>query len=101
MSKVRNDQEYRERPERTPLHNVIMENRRMLTLSGVLDVAAFDENVVTLLTELGDLTIGGCGLHISRFDQETGEMTVDGEISELVYTEAEPEKKGFFSRLFS
>ena len=101
MSKAKSEQEYRERVERTPLHNVIMENRRMLTLSGVLDVAAFDENVVTLLTELGELTVGGCGLHIGRFDQETGEMTIDGEISELIYTETEPEKKGFFSRLFS
>ena len=88
-----------ERPAVRPAHNVIMENRRVLSLSGVKDVEGFDERSVTLLTELGELIVRGLELHISRFDQDTGELTLDGEIGELVYTEAEPEKKGFFSRL--
>ena len=88
-----------DRPAARPSHNVIMENRRILSLSGVRDVEGFDERSVTLLTELGELIVRGLELHISRFDQDTGELTLDGEVSELIYTEAEPEKKGFFSRL--
>ena len=84
-----------------PAHNAILENRRLLSLSGVRDVSGFDDRAVTLLTELGELTVRGLELHISRFDQDTGELTLDGEIGELVYAEAEPEKKGFFSRLLS
>ena len=81
------------------MHSVIMEDRRLLTLSGVRDVSGFDERAVVLLTGLGELTVKGLELHISRFDQDTGELTLDGEICELIYAEAEPEKKGFFSRL--
>ena len=82
-----------------PSHNVIMENRRMLSLSGVRDVESFSEQAVTLSTELGGLTVRGLELHISRFDQDSGELAIDGEINELVYADIEPERKGFFSRL--
>lgn len=81
-------------------HNVIMENRRVMSLSGVKDVDSFDEQTVVVLTELGQLTIRGINLHISRLDQDTGEMLLDGEINELVYADAVDEPKGFFARLF-
>ena len=81
-------------------HNVIMENRRIMSLSGVRDVDSFDEQTIVVITELGELTIKGVKLHISRLDQETGEMTLDGEINELIYTDAVDEPKGFFARLF-
>ena len=44
----------------------------------------------------------GYDLHISRFDQNSGEMTLDGEINELIYADDDhigTERKGFFSRL--
>jgi len=81
-------------------HNVIMENRRVMSLSGVRDVDSFDEQTVVVLTEMGELTIRGVKLHISRLDQDTGEMLLDGEISELIYSDAVDEPKGFFARLF-
>ena len=91
----------RERQNPKPAsHNIIMENRRLLHLSGVHDVDSFDEGTIVLLTELGQLTVHGLNLHISRLDQETGEMSVDGEISELIYAEIQLDKKGFFSRIF-
>jgi len=80
-------------------HNVIMENRRNLSLSGVRDVDSFDEQSVVLLTELGELTVRGEELHISRLDQETGELDMNGVINELVYSELKQERKGFFARL--
>ena len=83
-----------------PAHNIILENRRMLTLSGVKDVDSFDEQSVVLVTELGELTIKGLKLHISRLDQESGEVSIDGEISDLVYTEINLEPQGFWARLF-
>jgi len=84
-----------------PAHNIILENRRMLSLSGVKDVGSFDEQCVVLLTELGELTIRGLKLHISHLDQETGEVSIDGEISELIYSDVNIEPRGFWARLFS
>ena len=83
-----------------PMHNIILENRRMLSLSGVKDVDSFDEQTVVLLTELGELTVKGLNLHISRLDQESGEVSIDGEISDLVYTEVNIEPQSFWARLF-
>lgn len=90
----------RETIQLRPAHNVILESRRMLSLSGVKDVDSFDEQTVVLLTELGELTVRGLKLHISHLDQETGEVSIDGEISELIYADAELEPQGFWKRLF-
>ena len=81
-------------------HRLELCERARLEIGGVLDVVSFDENTVVLLTELGQLTVHGLCLHISRLDQQTGEMDIDGEISELVYTDAPMDKQGFFSRIF-
>ena len=80
-------------------HNVIMENRHSLSISGVRDVDSFDEQSVVLLTEMGELTVRGDSLHISHLDQETGELRMSGDVSELVYSELKQERKGFFARL--
>lgn len=80
-------------------HNVIMENRRSLSLSGVEDVDSFDEQTVVLLTGLGELTVGGEELRIIRFDQETGELDMSGTINDLTYSQLKPQRKGFWTRL--
>ena len=81
-------------------HSMILEDRKHLSLSGVNDVAGFDEHAVTLITELGELCIKGDKLHINNFSQETGELNIDGEIDSLVYSEIRQQEGGFFSRLF-
>ena len=39
------------------IQNLILENRGKLSISGVLDVLSFDDQVVILETELGLLTV--------------------------------------------
>ena len=80
-------------------HNVAIEDRCRATISGVSAVGTFDDETVVLLTEMGELTIKGQNLHISKFNVETGEFAVDGTISALFYS-AERAKGGFFSRVF-
>ena len=81
------------------MQNIILENRKRLTVSGVEEVDGFDESSVQLRTALGELTVRGEGLHVEQLSVETGELIVTGEIAELAYAEtAEP--RGFFSRLF-
>ena len=44
-------------------HNVIMEGRSKVSISGVTDVDCFDENTILIYTIMGELTIkGNCGI---------------------------------------
>lgn len=81
-------------------HSLILEDRKQLTLTGVKDVAAFDEKCVALITELGELSVKGGSLHISSFSQDSGELSIDGVIDSLVYSETKQTEGGFFARLF-
>ncbi len=82
-------------------HNVVLEDRRHLTVSGVSDVDSFDEQTVTVFTDLGELTIKGEDLHINRLSLEMGELVVDGEIASLSYADnAKPQQGSFWGRVF-
>lgn len=89
-----------ERLNQTKTHNLIMEERKKLSLSGVNDVTAFDEERVTITTTMGILTISGQGLHIGNFSRESGELNMDGEVYALSYEELKEKSKGFLANLF-
>ena len=80
--------------------NLVLEDRKKLSVSGVKDVDSFDEESMTIYTELGELTVRGTDLHINRLSVETGELMIDGSIFALVYTDDSPKKEGFFGKLF-
>ena len=61
-------------------HNIIIEDRKNVTISGVTDVESFDEETVVLMTDLGELVIKGFGLHISKIDVVSGDLALEGEI---------------------
>ncbi len=80
-------------------HNLILENRRSLTATGVSNVDSFDDQTVVARTDLGDLVIHGEKLHIEKLNIESGELTLSGEIASMTY--AEPRGSGgVFSKLF-
>ncbi len=81
-------------------HQLILEDRRALTVSGVSDVDSFDELTVVVYTDLGELTVKGENLHINRLNLESGELMLEGNIQSLVYTEVQNRSGGFFGRLF-
>jgi len=66
-------------------HNMILENRKSLSISGITDVDSFDEKAICLYTQLGELTIQGKELHIDSISVETGDMTVTGDIWAIIY----------------
>lgn len=66
-------------------HSVIIENRRTMTISGITDVDSFDERMICLYTQLGELTIKGRELHIDSMSVETGDMIITGDIWSAVY----------------
>ena len=81
-------------------HTMVVEDCKRLSVSGVTDVESFDEETVALATELGELLIHGYDLHINRIDVESGDLSLEGEIISLTYTDNQPQTGGFFGRLF-
>ncbi|MCD8187931.1 MAG: sporulation protein YabP [Ruminococcus sp.] len=80
-----------------PNHNLILENRKSLSISGITDVDSFDEKAICLYTQLGELTIQGKNLHIDAMSVETGDMTVTGDILAIVY--GDKDRRGPLSAL--
>lgn len=81
-------------------HNINLEERKNLSVSGVTDIGSYDEQCIIAVTELGDLTIKGQNLHIIRMSVDTGELIVEGAVTALEYSEVRETDGGFFSRLF-
>ena len=85
------------------IQNLILENRRKLSVSGVLDVLSFDDQIVIIETELGLLTIKGETLRINKLSIDTSEVIVEGQIDSISYSSKELNKKsneGFLGKIF-
>lgn len=84
------------------IQNLVLENREKLSISGVLDVLSFDDQVVIVETELGLLTVKGDNLRINKLSIDTSEVVVEGEIYNLAYSENDLDKKssGILGKIF-
>lgn len=89
-------------PNLNVIQNIILESREKLSISGVLDVLSFDDQIVILETELGLLTVKGDNLRINKLSLDTAEVIIDGEISNLGYSEKDISQKtgGLFNKIF-
>ena len=86
-------------PNRTLPHELLLDNRSKLSVSGVSEVESFDETTVVLHTARGVLIIRGENLHLQTLSIDGGQVAVSGTIDSLSYEE--PQKTGgFFRRLF-
>lgn len=75
------------------IQNIILESRKKLSISGVLDVLSFDDQIVILETELGLLTVKGDNIRINKLSLDTSEVIIEGLITYLAYSDKEMEKK--------
>ena len=66
-------------------HILTLDNRKLLTLSGVEDVSGFDEQTINVKLSDATLVVKGSGLHISKLSLESGDVVIDGLISSLQY----------------
>ncbi len=81
--------------------NIIMENREKVTVSGVIDIHSFDDELVLAQTDLGILTIKGDDLKMNRLNLENNELIVEGQITAVAYSDINQAKKsGFMNKLF-
>ena len=84
-----------------PLHHRLeLDGRERLTVSGVEDVARFDETCIVMSTCVGELVVTGEGLHIGKLTLDGGELHVDGHIDSISYEEPAAGRTSLLSRLF-
>ena len=89
-------------PQQTSLeapHQLQLDSRSRLHMTGVIEVESFDETMIVLTTTRGALIVRGEGLHLQLLRLDGGEVLVDGTIDSLSYEDAQP-AGGFFARLF-
>ena len=80
-------------------HTLSLVDRKVLGISGIKDVDSFNEEAIIVVLDKGELVIRGNMLHISKLSIETGELTVDGEITSLAYNDTAP-SGGILKKLF-
>ena len=83
--------------------NIVLENREKLSITGILDVFSFDDQIIIIETELGLLTIKGENLKINKLSLDTSDFIVDGKISSLLYSDSEKiskKNKSILSKIF-
>ena len=87
MNNINNLNNNGEEKRNRKIHNVVLYNRKQMTVSGVIRVDNFNDSVIVLITEVGQMTVEGANLHISKLSLETGDMNIDGDITGLFYSE--------------
>ena len=82
--------------------NIILENRKKMTLTGVKEVISFDDEKILLNTKLGTLTIKGPSLKMNKLDVQNGDVIINGEIYYVVYSakEVKKQKESILGKLF-
>lgn len=84
-------------------HTLSMHDRRLVQVTGVVDVISFDASEIILETESGLLLIKGTELHMSHLTLDKGEVHVDGNIDSLTYSDsnkASKQAEKIWGRLF-
>ena len=79
-----------------------LEDRKKLTLSGVLEVVNFDDEKISLNTILGNLAIKGEGLKMNQLDVQNGDVIIMGYISSMIYSgkDGKKSKESIIKKIF-
>ena len=82
--------------------NLFLVSSKRLSLTGVVEVIAFDEEKILLNTKLGALTIKGSNLKMNKLDVQNGDVVIVGDMYSCVYSQKgiKKEKDSLIGRLF-
>jgi len=83
-------------------HQLKINNRKLLEITGVKEVDSFDNEEFLLETVMGYLIIRGQNLQLKNLDVTEGIVSIKGKVYELSYVDEHQQEKakGFFSKLF-
>lgn len=79
--------------------NIIIENRKKLTASGIKDVESFLPEKIVLVTDDANLTVTGNGMKVKKLSVENGDVLIEGEISGCVYSKGRGDRESFLKRV--
>ena len=80
-------------------HNIVIENRKSVTATGIRSIVSYDSESATLETDLGTLIVGGEGITVSELSVRTGEVRIGGELEYIHYTQPRREPTSLLKRL--
>jgi len=84
-------------------HNITINTRKSINITGVKKIENFDENEFLLETNMGYLMIKGSNLEIIKLDTYQGDVSIKGKIDSLNYLEngkKQEKQESVFSKLF-
>ena len=80
---------------------ILLINRKNISIDGVRDILAFDENELIVMTTLGNLIVEGQELHVLSLSVGDGKIVLEGKIDEICYLtekEKKQKQKSFFKK---
>lgn len=82
--------------------NLLLDSRKKLELTGILEVVSFDDERIILNTSIGTLDIKGDSLKINKLDVQNGEVIIHGRINSMVYNDknVSKNKENIIKKLF-
>ena len=83
-------------------HGISINERKLVYLTGVVNIESFDEEEFLLETNMGYLAIKGSGLEIVRLDTKDGTLSIKGNVDSLSYFDnlKKNSKASFMDKLF-
>lgn len=86
----------------TTNQNIIIENREKISVTGVIDIHSFDDELVIAQTDLGILTVKGDDLKMNKLNLENNELIIEGKIIAVAYSDinSNGKKSGIMNKLF-
>ena len=79
-------------------NSIIINDRRIISLTGIDEVVSFDENTVVLSEGDDNITVDGCDMNITKLSLETGDVIIQGKIDGVFYSRTRQKKQGLFTR---
>ena len=73
-----------------------LEDRKVLVVNGVLEVVNFNDEKITVNTNLGSLAIKGKNLRVKKLDLENSEIIIHGYVDSLIYSGTKARRKRRF-----
>ena len=82
-------------------HNVTINSRKNIIITGVKKIDSFDENEFLVDTNMGHMTIKGQGLEIIKLDTIEGKVSIKGIVNNLEYKDSDKShNNSLFNKLF-
>lgn len=66
-------------------HKVTLDNRTMLSLTGVAKVLSIDADLVVVVTDMGKLKICGKNMQANTLDLDKGILSLIGNVNSMTY----------------